>query len=49
MLQTQQVDIILFWIPYEVTYDYYDAYYFDGKHLCGIEYDVKYLLRKDNI
>lgn len=37
---------ILFWIPYENTFDYYDAYYFDGKHLCGVECDVEKLLQK---
>lgn len=38
---------ILFWVPYEDTYDYYSAYHFDGKNLYAIECDVKKLLEKN--
>lgn len=41
-----KVEKILFWIPYEGTYDYYDAYHFDGKNLRAIECDVKKLFEK---
>lgn len=40
---------ILFWVPYEENHDYYDAYYFDGKHLCGVECDVEKLFQKNVI